>query len=140
LFFQTQVSYAWVQEAVDIRPNRSRLDGELGYFITPRLSIRFLESYQVTHHGIDLLSFTPMTEGLIHGTDTRITGVYRRNHDRLQRSNYLTLGGGVGFAMNDSLEVFVSAAKMAWGENVHPLRAITVGVNTHFTTRRAARP
>ena len=137
MFFQANVSYARVQEVLDIRPNRSRVDGELGYFITPRLSLRFLESYQVTHHGIDLFSFTPMTDGVIHGTNIPLAVEYRRNHDRLQRSNYLTLGGGVGFAFNDSLEVFVDAAQMAWGENVHPLRGITIGLNTHFVTARA---
>ena len=63
-------------------------------------------------------------------------GEYRRNHDRLQRSNYLTLGGGAAFALTDSLGVFVDAAAMVWGENVHPLREIPVGVNTHFSTSR----
>jgi hypothetical protein len=137
LFFHTMASYAWVQEAVGIRPNRSRVEGELGYFISPHLSVRFLESYQYTHQGIDLLSFTPMTEGVVHGhPEIPVVGEYRRNHDRLQRSNYLTLGGGVALALNDSLGVFVDAATMVWGENVHPLRGITVGVNTHFSTRR----
>jgi hypothetical protein len=146
LFFHTQVSYARVQDIaeirpIEIRPNRSRVDGELGYFITPRLSVRFLESYQVTHHGVDLISFaTPMTEGVIHDHPEIPFPPYRRFHDRLQRSNYLTLGGAVGFALNDSLEVFVDAAKMVWGESVHPLRAITVGVNKHFSTYRGARP
>jgi hypothetical protein len=42
----------------------------------------------------------------------------------------------VAFALNESLGVFVDAATMVWGENVHPLRGITVGVNTHFSTRR----
>jgi hypothetical protein len=136
MFFQTSVSYARVQEVVGIRPNRSRVEGELGYFITPRMSVRFLESYQVTHDGFDLLSFTPMTDALFHGTDVHIPPNYRPYHDRLQRSNYLSLGGGVGFAVNESLEVFVDAAQIVWGESVHPLRGITVGVNTHFRTRR----
>ena len=140
LFFHSRVSYAWVQEVLDIRANNSRVEGEVGYFITPRLSVRFLERYQVTHHGIDLKSFTPMTEGVIHGTDIPIVGEYRRNHDRLQRTNYLTIGGGVGLGLNDSVDVFVDAAKLVWGENVHPLRGITVGVNWHFSTRWAVRP
>jgi hypothetical protein len=140
MFFQATVSYAVVQELVDIRPNRSRVEGELGYFVTPRLSVRFLESYQVTHDGFDLLSFTPMTDALFHGTDIHIPPEYRRYHDRLQASNYLSLGGGVSFALNDSLEVFADAAQMVWGESVHPLRGITVGVNTHFSTRRANQP
>lgn len=134
LFFQAHVSYARVQDVLDIHPNRSHLDTEVGYFITPRLAVRFLESYQVTHHGIDLISFaTPMTEGVVHDhPEIPVVGLYRRNHDRLQRSNYLTLGGGVGFALTDSLEVFANAVNMVWGENVHPLRGITVGLSTHF--------
>ncbi len=135
MFFQTTVSYAVVQDIVEIRPNRSRVEGELGYFVTPRLSVRFLETYQVTHDGFDLLSFTPMTDALFHDTDIHIPPEYRRYHDRLQTSNYLSLGGGVGFALNNSIEVFVDAAQMVWGESVHPLRGITVGVNTHFSTR-----
>jgi hypothetical protein len=137
LFFHTQVSYSRVQKLDGVRPNRSWEEGELGYFITPRLSVRFLETYQVTHDGIDLVTFTPMTDGIFHSTGIQIASGDRQYHDRLQRSNYLTLGGGAGFALNDSIEIFVDAAKMVWGESVHPLRAVTVGVNTHFSTRRA---
>jgi hypothetical protein len=137
LFFHAQLSYARVQPVIGIHPDRSRVDGELGYFITPRLSVRFLESYLVTRDGIDLYTFTPMTDGVFHSTGIQILPQERRYHDQLQRSNYLTFGGGVGFALNGSMEVFVDAAKMAWGESVHPLRAVTVGVNTHFSTRRA---
>jgi hypothetical protein len=138
LFFQAHVSYARVQDVLDIHPNRSHLDTEAGYFISPRLAVRFLESYQVTHHGIDLISFaTPMTEGVVHDhPEIQFVGVYRRNHDRLQRSNYLTLGGGVGFSVTDSLDVFANAVNMVWGENVHPLRGMTFGVSTRFRTAR----
>ena len=139
LFFQTQLSYAVVQEVLDIRPNRSRLDSEIGYFLTPRLAVRFLESYQYTHDGIDLVSFDPMTDGIVHhDPDIDFTSEYRRNHDRLQRSNYVTFGGGVSFGLNDSMDVFVNVVKMAWGESVHPLRGITVGVNTRFSSPGAA--
>jgi hypothetical protein len=66
LFFHAQLSYARVQPVIGIHPDRSRVDGELGYFITPRLSVRFLESYLVTRDGIDLYTFTPMTDGVFH--------------------------------------------------------------------------
>jgi hypothetical protein len=133
LFFQSQVSHAIVQEVLNIRPNRSRVDSELGYFITPRLAVRFLESYQLTHDGIDIIAFDPMTEGVIHNNPgIQFTGEYRVNHDRLQRANYLTLGGGVSFALRDSVDIFTNVVNTVWGENVHPLRGITVGLNTHF--------
>jgi len=54
LFFQTQLSYAVTQEVGGIGPNRTRRDAEVGYFITPRLAIRFFEGYQVTQNGLDL--------------------------------------------------------------------------------------
>jgi hypothetical protein len=141
IFFQAQLSYAVTQEVLDIRPNRSRVDVEVGYFITPRLAVRFLQSYQVTHNGLDLIQFgQPMTEAVIHGhPEIEVTADYRRNHDRLQRSNYLNLGGGINFAVNESLDVFAAAANTVWGESIHPLRGVSVGANMHFRTRRAAR-
>lgn len=140
MFFQAQLSYAVAQEVLDIRPNRCRVDSEVGYFITPRLAVRFLQSYQVTHNGLDLIAFSaPMTVVEVHGhPEIEVTGEYRRNHDRLQRSNFLNLGGGINFSVNESLDVFAAAAKTVWGESIHPLRGVSVGVNMHFRTRRAA--
>ena len=137
LFFQTQVSYTVVQEIVGIRPNRSRADAEVGYFITPRLAVRFLESYQVTQNGLDSVLFAgPDSVARIHAhPEIFYTTEYKRNHDRLQRSNFLNLGGGVGFAVNESVEIFAAAAKTVWGESVHPLRGLSVGANFHFRTR-----
>ena len=138
LFFTTQYSYTRTEAIVGIRPNRSRVDAEVGYFVTPRLAVRFLESYQVTHDGFDLISFKPMTNALFHSDGTEIPREYRRYHDQLQRANFLNLGGGVGFALNDSVEIFAAAAKTIWGESIHPLRGVSVGANVHFRTRRGA--
>ena len=137
LFFQARVSYTVTQALVDLRPNRSRFDAELGYFITPRLSIRFIESSQVTHAGVDLVAFSdPMTIAKVHDHPEipfPAPPIYRRNHDRLQRADYLNLGGGIGFALNDSVELFGAAANTVWGKNVHPLRGLSVGANFHFS-------
>lgn len=137
LFFQLRASYTVTQALLDIRPNRTRLDAEMGYFFTPRLSVRFIESSQVTHAGLDLISFSdPMTVAKVHGHPEipfPAPAIYRRNHDRLQRSDYLNLGGGVGFAVNDSVELFAAAANTVWGKNVHPLRGLSVGANFHFS-------
>jgi hypothetical protein len=138
LFFQTQFSHAVTQEVLDLRPNRTHLDAEVGYFITPRLSLSFVESYQMTHNGLDLIAFNdPMTVAHIHGhPEIPITGIYRRNHDRLQRSNFLNLGGGIAYALTDSLQVFAASSQTVWGENVHPMRALNIGMNVHFNVRR----
>jgi hypothetical protein len=140
LFFQSQYSYTRTAEIVGIRPNRSRVDGEVGYFITPRLAVRFLESYQVTHDGFDLVGFLPMTDARFHRTGEDIPASLRHYHDQLQRSNFLTLGAGVGFAVNESVEIFAAGSNTVWGENVHPLRGVTIGANMHFRTRSSSHP
>jgi hypothetical protein len=141
MYFQAQVSHAVTEEVLGIRPNRSRVDAEVGYFVTPRFSVSVLETYQVTHHGLDLRPgafATGMTDVVVHDhAEVQITGIYRRNHDRLQRSNFLNLGGGLGYAVSDRLQVFAAAATTVWGENVHPVRALTVGANVHFRIRAA---
>jgi hypothetical protein len=139
LFFQSQYSFTRSEQIVGIRPNRSNVESEIGYFVTPRLAVRFLESYQFTHDGFDLISFaTPMTVARLHSDGSDIPREYRRYHDQLQRGNFLNLGGGVGFALSESVEVFAAASTTVWGENIHPLRGMSVGLNTHFSTRRPA--
>jgi hypothetical protein len=134
VYFQTEFSHAVVQEVLGIRANHSRIDSDVGYFVTPRFSVRFLESFQITHDGIDFIGPYPPAFSVHSGG--AITRNHRLNHDRLLRSNFLNLGAGVSFAVNDSLDLSVSAAKMAWGENVQRLRDVTVGANWHFRTRR----
>ena len=142
LFFQAQVSHAVTQEVLDIRPNRTHVDAEVGFFITPRLSVSFVENYQRTHHGLDLISFNdPMTVAHIHDhPEIPITGIHRRNHDRLQRSNFVNLGGGIAYALTDTVQIFAASAHTMWGENVHPMRALNIGMNVQFSTRRGAIP
>ena len=137
LFFQSQYSYMRTEEVIGIRPNHSRIDTEVGYFITPRLPVRFLTSYQVTYDGFDLVAFAaPMTVALFHKDGTEVPAPYRRYHDQLQRSNFLNLGWGVNFALTESLEIYAAGSNTVWGENVHPLRGVSAGANTHFRLRR----
>ena len=39
LYYQAQLSHAIVQEVAGYRPNRSRVDSEVGYYVTPRLAL-----------------------------------------------------------------------------------------------------
>lgn len=79
--FQMQLSHAFVQEVAGIRPNRSHVNAEAGYFVTPRLAVRVLESWQITHDGLDF----PYA-----GLPSELS----LNHDRLSRNNFLIIGAG----------------------------------------------
>lgn len=140
LHFQTRLAYAFVEKAVGIRPNRAAIDSAVGYFVTPRFGIQFLQTFQYTYDGIDWI---PDAFGMgLHGrrplSDDLSDYPYWFNHDRLARSNALTLGAGATFALTERIGVFGTVAKMAWGQNLAAPRSVTVGLNWHFQTGRAA--
>lgn len=152
LFYQSQFSYGVFEKVLDIRTNRTRVDSEVGYFVTPRLALRFLVGYQLTHDGLDkIYTLDPASRPpsfRIHSRPTVIAAalasgdpLYNQigpNHDRLLRANFLSLGGGIAFRVTDTLDIFAAASKMAWMRNVHPLRAFSVGANWNFRLNGAA--
>ncbi|MBI4471207.1 MAG: hypothetical protein HY646_00970 [Acidobacteria bacterium] len=123
-YFHAQLSHAITQKIAGLRPSRSRVDSEVGYFLTPRLSARFLQSFQTTHDGIVFPQEVTLEQGL--------------NHDRLLRYKFVNLGSGFAFAINESLDVFGTGSKLIWGENVHPPLGFSIGINMHFRTTREA--
>lgn len=135
LYFQTRVSHALVEQAVDIRPNRTAIDSAVGYFVTPRLGLQFIQTFQLTHDGINWVGapdFLRLHDG------RPMNDEYGRNHDRLVRANSLNLGAGVTFELSPSAGIFATFTKLAWGENLPPPRSVTVGMNWNFQTRRPA--
>ena len=141
LHFQTRLSYAFVEKALDIRPNRAAIDSALGYFVTPRLGIQFLQTFQYTYDGIDWIP-DAFGMGLHNRRPLSIEESdypYWFNHDRLARSNALTLGAGATFALTERIGVFGTVAKMAWGQNLAAPRSVTVGLNWGFQTGRGRR-
>jgi len=136
LHFQSRVSYAVVQQAVDIRPNRTAIDSALGFFVTPRLAVQFIQTFQLTHDGIDWVGppeFLALHDG------RRMNDEYGRNHDRLVRANALSVGAGVSFELSRKIGVFATFTKLAWGENIPPPRSVTVGMNWNFQLHSASR-
>jgi hypothetical protein len=135
LYFQTRASYAAVQKAVDISPRRIAFDGALGYFVTPRLAIQFVQTFQYTVDGIDFVG-PPNLLALHNGSP--FNDEYYRNHDRLTRANSLNFGAGVAFDVTERIGLFATVTKLAWGQNLPPPRSLTVGLNWNFSTRRSA--
>jgi hypothetical protein len=135
LHFQTRISHAFVERAVDIRPNRTGIDSAVGYFVTPRLAIQFIQTFQFTHDGID---FVGPPDFIVPHSGAPMTEEYQRNHDRLTRANSLNFGAGVAFAFTERLGFFATFTKLAWGQNIPPPRSIIVGMNWGFQTRGLA--
>ena len=133
LYYQSQFSYGVFEKVLDIRTNRIRADSEVGYSVTPRLALRFLAGFQLTHDGLDKIytrdpaSYPPFFR--IHSRPTIIAALARENelnaeigqhHDRLLRSNFLSLGGGLAFRVTDTLDIFAAASKWPGCETFIP--------------------
>ncbi len=120
MFVQARYGFGIQEKYADVRHNRSMFSGELGYFATPDIRVFAMASGQVTHGGVDL---TP-TARLVWPDHKW------RNHDRITRENFTTVGGGVGWSVNDVLDVFGSYTTMVQARNTHVLeRGILFGAS-----------
>ncbi len=122
-FVQARYSYSFAQEIVGIDHNRSNLDLEFGYFLTPTLRVFTLGTGHKTHGGIAVPEagwrVLPVDQG--------------PHHDRIGRIDLLDVGGGVQVSLTRSLELFGSYMKSLAGRNTHALdRAVTVGASWSF--------
>jgi hypothetical protein len=140
LFFQTRVSYAFVQQAVEIRPNRTGIDSAVGYFVNPRFAVQFVQTFVHTHNGVDFNGTTDTFTATV-SNGAPFTFEHYLNHDRLIRSRVVTLGGGMTYALTDSVGVYATATTMAWGADIQrPAVALTAGVNWGFRTPGSGTP
>jgi len=128
VFVQASYSYGIVQRVIDISHNRSMVSAEAGYFVTPRVRVIGLGSGQITHGGVDAtpaVAFDPIRFPV---------------HDQITRDNFLSVGGGVAYAISKKIDLFGSVvhALAAAQRNGHQIdHGVTVGLTWSFSTRRA---
>jgi hypothetical protein len=125
LFVQGRYSYGFTEKVRDISHNRSNMDFEVGYFLTPSLRLLGLASGQYTHGGIDLT-------GNLRATNLNLFLV----HDQVQRDHQLNLGAGVAYALTEKIDLFSSLVHTVAKRNGHATHyGATVGVGWSFSTR-----
>jgi hypothetical protein len=132
-YFQFRYGFSWSQRILGIRPQRSRFDGEFGYFLSSRLAVRGIVNSQISHGGLDF----PQDYPVVSPTNERW-----RHHDQISRINVLNVGGGASLDVTKSWAVFASLLHTVWGTNGHALKTgLTVGVSWSFrmpwVTRRS---
>lgn len=135
-FVQGRYSYSFAQKILDLSHNRSNLDLEVGYFITPKLRAFALGAGQLTHGGVDLTFTSTFDQNGLElsrlneaGDEVLFGPQYEFNHDRIDRSNYLNVGGGAAVSLTDSIDLFGSFVKAVAVRNGHAVnRGITIGL------------
>lgn len=122
-FVQARYSYSLAEKIVGVRHDRSNLDLEFGYFVTPSVRVFTLGVGHKTHGGIDVpdagWKALPVEQG--------------PHHDRIGRIDLLDVGGGVQVSLTKSVDLFGSYMKSLAGRNTHALdRALMVGMSWSF--------
>jgi hypothetical protein len=133
-FAQLRYSYAFVEEILGVSHDRSNVDLEIGYFLTPSLGISAIGSYQKTHGGIEL-----PVPGTPENAAFQQTPYFARRH-QLAQTNYVNVGGAVSYVLSATVDVFVSYQSTVWGRNMHAVQpGLGVGINCGFSPKRIIR-
>lgn len=126
-YLQARYSYAFVERVLGIAPNRSNAEFQLGYFLTPRLSLLGMGQWMYTHSGVEI------DWNLFHGG---LVGDQWIHHDQIAKSSLLDQGGGFAYAVTSLWQVFFSAARSVEGRNGHLHAAVlTLGLSRSFGER-----
>jgi hypothetical protein len=119
-YIHGRYSFAVVEGVEEFNLNRSNADWELGYFATPRLSLRFTGMWQRTYGGINI----PIDRNHPH---------YHDLHDRAARSNFIRLGGGASFSLTRALDLHADYTHTVSGINTHAASGISLGISWRFS-------
>lgn len=121
-FYRGGVSYTVVEKTLGVSVNHFRVRGEAGYFFTQQLSASAFVLGKFGD-GQDATEFPPSAR----------TDEAWYQHDRTTRHNYVNVGLGGDWYINDDYMLSVSALKSVWGRSVHLVNlAWTVGLTRYF--------
>jgi hypothetical protein len=100
-----RANYAFVEEVANVAHDRTNLGLELGYYFNESVSARFFAARQWTHGGIGIP--VPPTDPLFP------------YHDQLAEDEFLNVGGGFSWTLNDRVEIFGLYTESLEGRNSH---------------------
>jgi hypothetical protein len=114
-YFQLSYGFAFVKKIEDINLNRSNINLQFGYFLSPSFQLYGLVHGMHMHGGVSPYQiYTPdFTTVLNQG--------YWDHHDQLETERTWNVGGGVSFALNDSMDASVALLRTVYLWNGHAL-------------------
>ena len=122
-YIQGRYNSSFIEKLIGVSHNRSNAKLELGYFFSPRWSVRALVSWQKTHGGIDV-PVPPSSR-------------YYPYHDQLAAERYVQAGGGLAWSLGTSSNVYLHYLKGLSGGNGHRLsNGFTLGFAHSFSIAR----
>jgi hypothetical protein len=152
-YFHGRYAFAYRQATQDLRFNYSYVDLELGYFVTPSLSLRILGSSQIAHDGLkdeeyhfdgpkpDAYSLSQWL--YVSSEDEQMRGQpalpVALRHDQLDYATSYNLGVGASFAVTPRVDVSAQVFKTFWGRGGRPTDlAVSVWSTFSLSRRRSS--
>ena len=121
-YYRLSIGYVFVEETLDNSINHWLIGAEAGYHFSPRLTGR---AFVLLKKG----------NGLIFPDDfpTPRTTEKWYQHDRMVKHNYMNLGVGVDWAVNEKYQLTSSVMTMTWADQVHVMKyAVNIGLSRAF--------
>ena len=118
-------AYTFAQDVAGINTDRSNIDLEVGYFLTPRLLLRGFGMWQRSHDGLE------------NSPNFELPPEHFHLHDRVWRAHYFRLGAGAGVSLTPTVDLYTAVVTTPTGKNAETSTAIGVGISWRFTRRRS---
>lgn len=121
-YYQLEIARVFVEETLGVSIDHWRVHAEAGYFFGPRITGRLFVLIK-EGKGLDFPDDFPLRP-----TDERWY-----QHDRLIKHNYINVGAGLEWSMNDRYRLSTSVMTMTHAEMVHVMDyALNVGLSWSF--------
>jgi hypothetical protein len=121
-YYNVGGGYTISEQALDVNVNHFRFNAEVGYFLTPGLSVNVFGLYK-KGNGDSALKFPP---------PARTTEAWFQ-HDRTTRHNSANAGVGMDWFFHENYQLSASAFTTVWGDSVHWVDIATnLGITRYF--------
>jgi hypothetical protein len=128
-YVELTYSYAFVERVLGIHHDRSNGFLEVGYFLTPSLSLRGIATGSYTHGGLvgRAADAPPPPEIFLH-------------HDQIGHESGISLGGGLSYVLTGSSELYVAYLTQVQGRGGHKIKdSLSFGVSYSFSPEQLVR-
>jgi hypothetical protein len=121
-YVQARYVYVVPEEYFGIRPTRSNVFFDLGYFVTGSLTVSVLGAWTKTHDGWRAtIDYPPATN----------PGFWY--HDRLTKHEYFRFGGGASYSLTGSIDVGLNYYTTLWARSDINMSGIALSMTYGFS-------
>lgn len=129
-YVNAEYAYTIVQKFKGVSMNRSNADADLGYFVSPALTVRAVVNWQNTYGGLT-------TDQIFSAAgppfrNPTLPDALWLGHDRLLRDDYWRAGLGATYSVTPAIGASFTFVKLLRGSNSHFGYLYAVGVSRTF--------